>query len=185
MCVSAQSPFWAECEESSSVTTVLLTDSLVRVLLWANCCEKRRPWTAELGVESQTSLTVLSLCMCEWVVFTQPTAFGREWWVAGVVQLLSGLKGGEWWKKSWPREGGERVEEGAIGVVFSWTLIKFCKCAYVQQPWTSFCKWSMSSFVYTCLCLFVCVSTSPFRCVGLSVCVYFACVISEEEQVCV
>lgn len=44
------------------------------------------------GLETQTSRTVLpSVCMCEWAVFTQPTVFGREWWAAGVVQLLSGL----------------------------------------------------------------------------------------------
>lgn len=74
---------------------MLLTDGLARALLGAHCYEKRRARTAKPGLETQTSPTVLPLCMCEWAVFTQPTVFGREWWAAGVVQLLSGLRGGE------------------------------------------------------------------------------------------
>lgn len=74
---------------------MLLTDGLARALLGAHCYEKRRAWTAKMGLKTQTSLTVLPLCMCEWAVFTQQTVFGREWWAAGVVQLLSGLTVGE------------------------------------------------------------------------------------------
>lgn len=88
----------AMCElsvKSNSVTPVLLTDSSARALLGAHCYEKRRTRTAKPGLETQRSLTVLALCMCEWAVFTQPTMFGREWWALGVVQLLSGLRGGE------------------------------------------------------------------------------------------
>lgn len=85
----------AECEESSSATTMLLTDDLARALLGAHCYEKRRAWTAKPGLETQTSPTVLPLCMCEWAMFTQPTVFGREWWAASVVSLLSGLRDGE------------------------------------------------------------------------------------------
>lgn len=74
---------------------MLLTDGLARGLLGADCYEKRRARTGKPGLETQTSPTVLPVCMCEWAVFTQPTVFGREWWAAGEVQLLSGLRGGE------------------------------------------------------------------------------------------
>lgn len=94
MRMSAQSHVRTECEESSSATTMLLTDGLAQALLGVHCYEKRRARTAKPGLETQTSPTVLPLCMCERVVFTQPTVFGREWWAAGVVQLLSGLTEG-------------------------------------------------------------------------------------------
>lgn len=74
---------------------MLLTDGLARVLLGAHCYEKWRARTARPRLETQMSPTVLTLWMCEWAVFTQPTVFGREWWAADVVQLLSGLRGGE------------------------------------------------------------------------------------------
>lgn len=74
---------------------------------------------------------VLPLCMYEWAVFTQPTLFGREWWAAGVVQLLSGLRGGEWWKRTWPRERG-RVREG-------------------ETRWRCF-HWEISQILLICVC---------------------------------
>lgn len=50
MCVPSQSHVQAECEESLSVTTVLLTDGLAPVLLGALCFEKQRPRTARPGL---------------------------------------------------------------------------------------------------------------------------------------
>lgn len=47
MCLSARSHVWAECEESSSATTVLLTDGSAQALLGAHCYEKRRARTAK------------------------------------------------------------------------------------------------------------------------------------------
>lgn len=64
VCQLARSHVWAESEDSSSVTTMLLTDGLARALLGAHCYEKRRAWTAKPGLKTQTSLTVLPLCVC-------------------------------------------------------------------------------------------------------------------------
>lgn len=41
------------------------------------------------------------------------------------------------------------------------------------------------SFVYTCISSFVCVYTHAFQYACVCLCVYFACVTSEGEQVCV
>lgn len=68
----------AECEQSCPITTMLLTDGLARVLLGAHCYEKLRSWSARLGLQTQTSPTVRTLWMCEWVVFTQQIVFGSE-----------------------------------------------------------------------------------------------------------
>ncbi len=52
MCMSARSHVWTECEESSSATTVLLTDGSARALLGAHCYEKQRARTAKAGTRN-------------------------------------------------------------------------------------------------------------------------------------
>ena len=71
------------------------------------------------------------------------------------------------WAQGW-RVMEEKLAEGRggegrpAGVVFTWTLVKFCQCACVQLPWTLFWKWCMSSFVCAYISSFVCVCVCVF-----------------------